>query len=214
MKRPRRSRDTAPSLTDALRGAVVLQRAIVRAVEVRAIGAGLGFPGFWPRLLRRSASESGRLCPDTGLHGLASRCPKGASVAFAPACAPCRAWSCLAGAARLVPLTADEAGRHEASGLEASQLAPTCSLSHCLPSFPITDMVSRHAPRARDIPPPAARRCGRGESRARSAPSPRRRGADETAESRASGQSTRPRSSGRGDGGAGGRGLRTSSTSR
>ena len=57
----------------AFRGAVVASRGAQSLAGTRCdIG-----------LLRRSASESGRLCHDTGLHGRASRCPKGASVAFA-----------------------------------------------------------------------------------------------------------------------------------
>src|SRR5262245_5676670 len=36
-----------------------------------------------PQLLRQAASEAGRPSHDTGLHGRASRCPKGTRVAFA-----------------------------------------------------------------------------------------------------------------------------------
>lgn len=51
---------TAPWLTDVLRDSGILRRATVRAVEVQAIGVGVGFLSGWARVtIRYDHAEEG-----------------------------------------------------------------------------------------------------------------------------------------------------------
>jgi hypothetical protein len=65
---------------------VVRPKIALDTVVVRTVG-GAGHRGRRECWGGGAGAENGRVCHDTGLHGRASRCSKGASVAFAPGAA-------------------------------------------------------------------------------------------------------------------------------